>query len=194
MGLLSEDNLLKRADRQTKLLQKSVKAVLSESVGPNDTFDVFLSHSSAEPEALLLGLKGLLEDEGLSVYVDRYSDAQLSPARVTVETAATLRKRLQASRSLLYAYSRHSISSRWMPWELGFVDGMKRPLGVIPIVQSVQATFKGEEYLGLYPYIDQAASRNEASLRLWANDARQLNTYAPLREWVHGSPLKAHAG
>lgn len=192
MALLTEDAVLKRADRETKALRKSVKAALQESAGPDDTFDVFLSHSSAEPEKLLLGVKGLLEDEGLSVYVDRYSDSQLSPADVTVETAALLRKRLRASRSLLYVYSRHSTTSRWMPWELGFFDGMKRPLGVLPVVQSRRSAFEGEEYLGLYPYVDQAEASNGASVLLWANHARQGNTYAELKKWVGGAPLKAH--
>lgn len=37
----------------------------------------------------------------VSVYVDRYTDPQLSPGEVTPETAETLRGRLRASKSLL---------------------------------------------------------------------------------------------
>ena len=60
-------------------------------------FDVFLSHSSGEPQDVLLGVKALLEDNGLSVYINKYSDPQLSPENVTLKTATILRDRMRNS-------------------------------------------------------------------------------------------------
>jgi hypothetical protein len=126
MAYLTEDEVRKRAAPITRSLQKSAERVLSEAIASvNETFDVFLSHSSAEPDEILLGVKAILQDYGLSVYVDKYSDPQLSPDRVTPETAEVLRKRMRNSNTLLYVYSQHSRKSRWMPWELGFFDGLK---------------------------------------------------------------------
>ena len=54
-------------------------------------YDIFLSHSSLDNE-LIAGLKLILEDMGLKVYVD-WNDKQLAPNNVTPETAAVLRER-----------------------------------------------------------------------------------------------------
>ncbi len=118
MALLTEGAVRARAQQQVRIKRKSVTASWNEAAGPEDRFNVFLSHSSAEEEELLLGVKALLEDDGLSVYVDRYSNPHLSPERVTRATAVLMRKRSRASASLVYAYSSHSTMSRWMPWEL----------------------------------------------------------------------------
>lgn len=155
--------------------------ILSETAAADATFDVFLSHSSDEPEDLLLGIKGYLEDAGLTVYVDRYTDPQLSPQNVTPATAETLRGRLRASSALLYVHSRYSTRSRWMPWELGFMDGAAKRIAIVPVVQSERSTFQGEEYLGLYPYVDQARSTVQ-TWELWVNETP--SKYALLHAWI----------
>lgn len=53
---------------------------------------------------------------------------------------------------LLFATSKASPDSKWMPWELGYFDGMRHNhVGVLPIVESAGSSFRGQEYLGLYP-------------------------------------------
>jgi hypothetical protein len=41
-----------------------------------------------------------------------------------------------------------------MPWELGYFDGFRGAVSVLPIAKSADESFKGQEFLGLYPYID----------------------------------------
>ena len=183
MALLTETTVRARAARMTTL-RKSAYDILTETASATATFDVFLSHSSNEPEEILLGIRGFLEDAGLSVYVDRYTDPQLMPEEVTPETADTLRSRLRASRSLLYVHSRHSKLSRWMPWELGFMDGASRRIGIAPVVQTTQKTFEGEEYLGLYPYLDRALISGWKTQALWIN--RGPREYSRYSSWVRG--------
>lgn len=185
MALLTETEVLDRAARTMRIRKSAALEVLAETASPDATFDVFLSHSSNEPQNILLGIKGYLEDAGLSVYVDRYTDPQLSHDKVTPETAKTLRKRLRASRSLLYVYSHHSKLSRWMPWELGFMDGADRRIGIAPVVQTARNTFDGEEYLGLYPYLDRATISGQDSRTLWIN--RSQVKYAEYARWVRGN-------
>lgn len=183
MALLTEAEVRARA-AQLPPLSKSAREVLTETASADEAFDVFLSHSSNEPEEILLGIKGYLNDAGLSVYVDRYTDPQMSPEEVTPETAATLRGRLRASQSLLYVYSRHSKLSRWMPWELGFMDGAGRRVAIAPVVQVARNTFEGEEYLGLYPYLDRATISGQNTSALWIN--RGLREYTQYPLWVRG--------
>lgn len=132
--------------------------ILKESVTAatvSDTFDVFLSHSIADAE-IVLGIKQLLEESGLKVYVDWVEDAQLDRRAVTKETAAVLRQRMRQSKSLIYLSSDNSTSSKWMPWELGYFDGFKPDgVAIMPVLDSPTEAFKGQEYLGLYPIVQK---------------------------------------
>lgn len=184
MALLTEAEVVARAGRMTVLRKSAAREILTETASADATFDVFLSHSSKEPENILLGIKGYLEDSGLTVYVDRYTDPQISPEEVTRETAETLRGRLRASKSLLYVYSRHSSLSRWMPWELGFMDGAGGRIGIAPVVEAARSSFAGEQYLGLYPYLDRATIEGRDTWALWIN--RGAREYANYPEWVRG--------
>jgi hypothetical protein len=157
MALLIESDVRARALRRRVLAKQSSNEILSEvRADAAGGYDIFLSHSSNEPEEILLGIKSILEDDGLSVYVDRYGDPDLAPDKVTQQTAEVLRRRMRQSNALLYAYSQHSTKSRWMPWELGYFDGLKGKVGIIPVMQATDEIFRGEEYLGLYPYVDKA--------------------------------------
>src|SRR5229473_991789 len=113
-------------------------------------FDIFVSHSSKDAE-IIAGIKALIEETGLTVYVDWIEDAQLDRSEVTAETADVLRRRMGHCSFLLYATSRDSADSKWMPWELGYFDGLRSgKVGILPIVESASDLFSGQEYLGLY--------------------------------------------
>jgi hypothetical protein len=121
----------------------------------SDRFDIFLSHSSIDKE-LVLGAKQLIEERGLSVYVDWIEDAELSRAAVDRERADHLRNRMQQCEALFYAHTPNAALSRWCPWELGYFDALKRPqesVFVLPIVSDGDP-YKGQEYLSLYEPVD----------------------------------------
>lgn len=139
---------------------RSAKRSLGESTAdlrPGETFDVFLSHSFRDAEAIA-GLKEILEEEaGLTVYVDWVEDGgDLDRAKVTATTASWLRARMRASASLFYVTSEASPASRWMPWELGYFDGFRDGrVAVLPLVAQSSDAFTGQEYLGLYPTVER---------------------------------------
>jgi hypothetical protein len=126
----------------------------SASTPQGSVFDIFLSHSSEDAE-VIHGVYVSLRAEGLTVYVDWIEDPQADRSNVTAETADMLRNRMKHSGFLVYASSRTSSNSRWMPWELGYFDG-RRPgrVGILPIVTTPGAGFLGVEYLGLYRRIE----------------------------------------
>jgi len=125
-------------------------------VSDYDRFDIFLSHSYADKE-IVPALKKELERMGYTVYVDWITDKLLSRDEVTKETAKVLQKRMQQSKCLFFATSENSPSSKWMPWELGYFDGIKnKRVAVLPISRnnnSFSEYFKGQEYLGLYCWV-----------------------------------------
>ena len=114
-------------------------------------FDIFLSHSFLDAE-IIAGVAALLERDGRSVYVDWRDDPQLDRSRVTPRTADQLRQRMAHCAFLIYATSPNASSSKWMPWELGYFDGLRgAKIGVLPLLASPGQVWVGQEYLGLYP-------------------------------------------
>lgn len=126
-----------------------------ESQNYRRQFDVFLSHSIRDAE-LVLGVANILEKMGQRVYIDWVVDKQLSRDSVTKETAETLRDRMKQSSKLLYLATDNASSSKWMPWELGYFDGLKSgKVAILPLVDYSFSSFKGQEYLSLYSALDK---------------------------------------
>lgn len=135
---------------------RMAKSMLASAAAaqPSAQFDVFLSHSYLDAE-LVLGVKRLLEATGLSVYVDWIDDQQMDRAAVTATTAHRLRMRMRSSKSLIFVTSATSSTSKWMPWELGYFDGFRPDhVAILPLVQTQGGQFSGQEYLGLYPLVE----------------------------------------
>jgi hypothetical protein len=144
------------------------------NINENDEFDIFLSHSYADRN-IIPQLKKTLELMGYKVYVDWINDRLLSRENVTKETADVLQKRMKQSKSLFFATSENSPSSKWMPWELGYFDGIKnKRVAILPIKKynnNFQENFLGQEYLGLYCWVTFE--------RLWYS-----NYYIPFKDFI----------
>lgn len=135
-------------------------------------FDIFLSHAIRDAE-LVLGVKLVLEAAGKTVYVDWIEDPDLDRARVSGKTADLLRTRMRQCDSLFYLYSQASQGSRWMPWELGYFDGFKGNVAILPVVPDWgELDFDHEEYLQLYPKVDVVNVTDTPSLHV--NRSRRL--------------------
>lgn len=193
MAYLSEQVVRKAAssERLTKAYAMDSAAILKESLKDAksaESFDVFLCHSINDAE-LVHGAKRILEERGLSVYVDWMVDPQMNRSSVSAETARILRSRLDKSKSLLYLYSNNSTRSRWMPWELGYFDGSNGTVGVLPIVPtSGQLDFSKEEYLGLYPKIEFSDASIFVNRTIDAPvPATDKTNYRSFKQWVDGS-------
>ena len=180
MALLTESEVRAAARSTASRTNQTTGTLLRESRHTMRTsFDVFLSHSRLDSE-IVLGVKVILESLGQSVYVDWIDDPLLDRSRVTSATANTLRERMRQSQSLFYLHSQSATVSRWMPWELGYFDGFNGNVAILPVVSSISSsTFRGEEYLGLYPYVDVTGQ----TLYIHRSHA----DYKPHRRWVFES-------
>lgn len=181
MSTFTEQFVRARAKKQTT--SRSAATQLNEmarAATSTQIFDVFLSHSVKDAE-IVLGVKLILEDAGRSVYVDWLEDPEMDRSRVTPETAEKIRSRMRASKSLIYLHSDNSPLSKWMPWELGFSDGLHGAVAIFPVTRSQENDFRGQEYLGVYPWIDNTYTHiNSVDLRIH----NSAYNYKDWRSWV----------
>lgn len=190
--------IIRRKDLQNKVIQKSLNSYSSKQKIINEaaefsslkTYDIFLSHSYldvTEIDALYEDIKEM----GFSVYIDWKEDHQLDRSKVTPETAKVLRERMNACRCLLYVATDNTTNSRWCPWELGYLDGKKGKSAILPILDIDYNTnsYKGTEYLGIYPYVTKSKS-NAGDTTLWVYEDE--NTYVRLDLWLEGTKPYKH--
>ncbi|KQK26091.1 hypothetical protein AR438_10950 [Chryseobacterium aquaticum] len=121
---------LKRQSSETLIIESKKTFSTKNS---NQQFDIFLSHSFLDRYEVY-GLYRELTSMGFSVYVDWIVDSDLDRTNVTKATAELIRNRMRNSKSLLLAISTNAAISKWMPWELGYVDGNTRKCAIVPVV------------------------------------------------------------
>lgn len=187
-------SLFTKSDLQNKanVLKKSASIILNENYvdfSASKTYDIFLSHSYLDSQQIA-SLKTILEEDfGYSVYVDWIEDRQLDRTSVTKATAAVLKDRMNNCKCLLVATSDNSSNSKWMPWELGYFDGLKQRVAILPIVDTASNQYIGQEYLGLYPYVSKDRAQGIQGEKLWIEF--DPNTYVRFDNWLEGQePFK----
>lgn len=174
-------------NQQTRILNEN-----QQIFEKTQKYDLFISHSYLD-KSLVLSLVELFNKAGYSVYVDWINDSALDRNRVDQKTAELLRTRMDECKGLAYIATSNIVSSRWCPWELGNADGSKNGrCAILPILKTNNNTYKGQEYLGLYPYIDYAQTENQSKYDFWVNDPNEKNTYISLKKWLAGEELKKH--
>jgi hypothetical protein len=180
MALFSS-NYLKNVKRNKPLFES--RRLFTESQ-KTDSFDIFLSHSYVDRddvEGLYYELRGM----GFSVYVDWIVDSHLDRSNVTKATATLVRRRLRASKTLLLAISEDAALSKWIPWELGYVDGHTQKCAIVPVSKSVNppSSYRGFEYLSLYPFISKVPNTSGYE-KLWI--VEEANKYVVIESWIQG--------
>jgi hypothetical protein len=125
------------------------------------------------------GLYLELTNKGYKVYVDWITDPQLDRNHVTKATAELIRSRMKSSKTLLLAISENAALSKWMPWELGYVDGNTSKCAIIPVsVNNIHSyTFNRTEYLLLYPFV-----KRDSGQSIYV--AEDNYTYVPFSTWL----------
>jgi hypothetical protein len=163
-------------------LRKSMSATGEE-------YDIFLSHSFADRNAIRKLTYYLKDEYGLSVFVDWLAMPKLNRNMVDKNTATAIRDAIDRSHTLIYAYSLNSEKSHWMQWELGYADASLGKVAVMPLADSPKKTqaYTGQEYLGIYPYIAEGVSTRGIQT-LWVNDLDNRKTNASFKHWKkHGT-------
>jgi hypothetical protein len=112
-------------------------------------YDVFLSHAATDIREVD-EVRSLLRDAGFRVYCDKYDDPTLDRSHVSAATADCLRKRMRSCNAMVYVVTRNASISKWMPWELGFFDGVRGKVLIYPVEKTALAAARQQEYLSLF--------------------------------------------
>lgn len=147
------------------------------------TFDIFLSHAYNN-QIIVIGLYNILRALHFAVYVDWIHDPQLNRQQVTSATAGVLRQRMHQCKSLLYATTVSSTSSRWMPWECGYYDGHDGHVAILPVLSYAATIFTGQEYLGLYPFSQKGSGQGRNALMI--HNQTNPNSAVLFDPWIQG--------
>lgn len=179
MSILSKSqlrNIPEVRNKSYETINRELKSVPYKR-NPSGKYDIFLSHRYLDAE-IIYGIKLVLEMFGFIVYVDWMDEQLVSRADVNPETAKKLRSAMESSDSLLFAVSGNSSDSTWMPWELGYSDGLHGKVAIFPLSenQTQQETYRGQEYLGIYPWITLTAEE------LWVNKSE--DDFIDLNNWL----------
>ena len=114
-------------------------------------YDIFLTHRYSDKELIeILFLE--LKSGTYNVYVDWY-DTELNRNDITEKSSELIRLSIRKSKCLIYATPVSDDSSKWMPWECGYMDGYTGNVAILPIMDEPDVKFKGQEFLSLYPLI-----------------------------------------
>ena len=98
---------------------------------------------------------------------------------------------MKACDCLLYAFSENAKNSRWMPWELGYFDGLRNSrVAVLPISTSNNSNVSGDEFVGLYYFIQIHNTIGTNEKDLWVYNGTD-NVY--FKSWIKGKgPSSLH--
>lgn len=179
---------LKKESNNRDINEASEKNIINRNNtihSERELFDLFLSHSYLDKK-LILTLIVLFNNAGYSVYVDWIYDKNLNRNNVSPKTASVIKKRVSTCKGLSYIATRNIGNSKWCPWELGLADGMLNGKSCILPVMEESGTFRGREYLGLYPYIEYGKTRRRKVYDFWVKNQKSANRYTSLRDWLDG--------
>lgn len=143
-----------RAYSNQRLSQKSFPDYLRSNVYAPGKSRVFLSHSHLDVQDLsnedIRALIVLLMEFADDIYID-WLDPEM-PDEPCEETAKRLQEKINDCDRFLLVATTNAISSRWVPWELGYADNAKgvNNISVIPIADP-DGRWEGAEYMRLYP-------------------------------------------
>lgn len=188
MPLISKTRLNRMVPHSTKSLSHALELlsqISTKSFLSAKRFDIFLSHAFEDARDILT-LHDALTMIGYEVFVDWIVDPETNRAEVTKDTADGLREVMRRSKCLLFVVSSNSSESKWMPWELGYSDGLHGKVAVLPITEKetdMETYTADQEYLRLYPYVT-VNPNYQGQAQLWVSET--IDTFVSLNDWLEG--------
>lgn len=154
MTFIRESEVRTRARRRAQAASQTPEDALNALAGMRrPRFDIFLSQTTRDAE-IVLGVYDLLVEQGYSVFCDWIIAPEVNRSEVSPANAAFVRCAMMICDTLLFLDTDQADQSLWMCWELGWFDGNKGHVAILPVLEDKAAQYRSREFLGLYPYIE----------------------------------------
>lgn len=142
--------------REIRQLSRNISRPINENTRrfSDHKITVFLSHSHKDRDIIEDALSFLLA-MNVNVYVDWLDDSM--PTITSTVTADKIKKKIKQLDKFVVLLTENSKNSKWVPWELGYSDGVKHygDIAILPILRNEYGSFTGVEYMELYPQIKE---------------------------------------
>ncbi|MBO6253475.1 MAG: toll/interleukin-1 receptor domain-containing protein [Bacteroidaceae bacterium] len=153
---------------------------------------VFLSHKHTDKKELF-AVKKILEDIGAKPYVD-WMDKSL-PSETSAETADEIKRKIRQSNKFVFIATDLALISPWCNWEIGYSDSLKYDSSSMALfaVSENDGTWKGNEYMRLYPVIEYENGTTKYSNGIiipkgyyveYPCDENNQRHIVPLKDWL----------
>lgn len=154
MTFLRETEVRARAQRRADAEGATIAEALKRAARKRSTrYDIFLSQTIHDA-AIVLGVYDVLTSAGYMVFCDWIDAPEADRSEVTPANAGFIRATMGVSDTLLFLDTEGADQSLWMSWELGWFDGGRGPVAVLPVLAEGKQYYRGREFLGLYPYVE----------------------------------------
>ncbi len=157
--------------------RETIHESMLKSASAGRVRSAFLCHSHRD-ETIVKGLIALFQENGVDLYID-WKDHTM-PETPNAETARKIQDAINGRELFLFLATANSKASRWCPWEIGYADSSKRRVYIIPTVDN-SGTY-GNEYLELYPKIDEGSRGTQKGLAKFGAGRRE-------GEWLSATNL-----
>ena len=154
---------------------------------------VFLSHKHSD-RGLMLRIKEMFQHLGIEVYID-WLDEEMT-AQTSGRTANILKKKIKQYDKFILVATNGAIASKWCNWELGLGDAdkyEKDKISIMPIANSNNGSWDGNEYLQIYPTIEYEDGTSkyvngkyipEGYYVLYPEDEKHTRKVTLLKDWL----------
>ena len=158
---------------------------VTESIGRKyrATKTIFLSHSHKDADLIKPAIAYFLS-QGIEVYVDWLDPTMTSTT--SAQTASKIKIKIKENQKFVVLLSSNSKESKWVPWELGYADGVKGVgnIAILPILRNSYDSFRGIEYMDLYAKIGlEGTGYNQRSVI--EKDISKLYSRSLKNEWIN---------
>lgn len=115
---------------------------------------VFLSHKHDESIDLINKVRGFFLSLNAELYID-WLDSSM-PQITNEETASRIKQKIIQTNKFIVLATPESISSIWIPWEIGIADSAKglNNIAIMPIIHK-DDNWERREYYKIYPRIEK---------------------------------------
>lgn len=149
---------------------------------------VFISHKHDDLDEIK-GLVTCLEDHyNVIPYID--SMDKRMPHVTCRETAERIKTVINYSEKFILLATNNALSSKWCNWEVGIADKSKyqnKNMAILPLRDDAKAIYNGNEYLELYPYIEEEINlQGQKELFVNYKSGRVIKRIT-LSRWLHSS-------